>query len=82
MRSDFGTVRERIGFLVVFRWTANSVHQFREPAVKVSVEFDAIRARDIIMRQLMSWALVSSTHWFSTSRLCLRIHDGLRKHAR
>jgi hypothetical protein len=50
-------VRERIGFLVVLRRTANPVHQCREPAVKVSIQFYAVLARAIITRQLIKLAL-------------------------
>ena len=57
VRSDVGTVRERVGFLIVLRGTANSVHQFGEPAVKVSIEFYSVRARAIISPQLIKLAL-------------------------
>ena len=55
MRSDFGTLRKRVGFLVVLRGTAKSIHQFCEPAVKVSIEFDAVSA--CVTRQLIKLAL-------------------------
>ena len=55
MRSDFGTLRKRVGFLVVLRGTAKSVHQFCEPAVKVSIEFYAVSA--CVTRQLIKLAL-------------------------
>ena len=57
MRSEIGTLREWIGFLVVLRGTANTVHQFGEPAAKVSIEFYAARPRAIISRQLIKLAL-------------------------
>ena len=57
MRSDVGTVGERVGLLVVLRGTANPVHQFGEPVVKVSIEFDTVRTSAIIMRQLIKLAL-------------------------
>jgi hypothetical protein len=55
MHSDFGTLLERVGFLVVLRGTANSVHQFCEPAMKVSIEFYAVSA--CVTRQLIKLAL-------------------------
>jgi hypothetical protein len=57
VRSDVGTVRERVGLLVVPRGTANSVHQFAEPVVKASIEFDTVRTSAIITRQLIKLAL-------------------------
>ena len=57
VRSDIGTVRERVGFLIVLRGTANPVHQFGEPVVKVSIKFDTVRTSAIIMRQLIKLAL-------------------------
>ena len=57
MRSDVGTVGERVGLLVVLRGTANPVHQFGEPVVKVSIEFDTVRTSAIITRQLIKLAL-------------------------
>lgn len=57
VRSDVGTVRERVGFLIVLRWTANSVHQLGEPAVKVSIEFYFVRARAIVSPQRIKLAL-------------------------
>ena len=57
VRSDVGTVRERVGFLVVLRGTANPVHQFGEPAVKVSIEFYAVSACAILTRHLIRLAL-------------------------
>jgi hypothetical protein len=66
-------VRERVGLLVVLRGTANSVHQFGEPVVKVSIEFDTVRTSAILTRQLSNWRFSSSTRWFSISRLCLHM---------
>jgi len=57
VRSDVGTVGERVGLLVVLRGTANPVHQFGEPVVKVSIEFDTVRTSAIITRQLIKLAL-------------------------
>jgi hypothetical protein len=57
VRSGVGTVRELVGFLIVLRWTANSVHQLGEPAVKVSIEFYSVRARAIISPQRIKLAL-------------------------
>ena len=57
MRSDVGTVWERVGLLVVLRGAANSVHQFGEPVVKVSIEFDTVRTSAIITCQLIKLAL-------------------------
>jgi hypothetical protein len=57
VRFDVRTVRERIGFLIVLRGTANPVHQFGEPAVKVSIDLYSVRARAVISPQLFKLAL-------------------------
>ena len=88
MRSDVGTVRERVGFLVVLRGTANSVHQFREPAVKVSIEFYAVRpalssrvsssnSRFIEFHSLVFDITPMSPHDMTASRKHVRSFNGL-----
>ena len=51
--SALRTVREWVGFLVVLQGTTNPVHQSGEAAVKIGIEFYAVRTRAIITRQLI-----------------------------